>query len=419
MMIRHRADQEKHHAGRILLVTSSFPRWEGDSTTPFVLHLAQDLQALGWTIEVLAPHAPGARRRETLSGVIVRRFRYLFPEAQQTVCYQGGALINLRKNRANLFKLPVLVICEWLNVVSLIAGHKFDLVHSHWVLPQGFVGVLATRLFSIPHVITVHGGDVFGLQGVFLTALKRFAFRRATAVTVNSSATNTAVGQIASKLENISLIPMGVTSTEQSNNIDPSVLRKRFVRKDGPLLIFVGRIVDEKGVGDLLHATSMLTRNLPDTTTMIVGEGQDREKMERLSETLGLSDRVKFVGWVRPEEIHSYFSAADIFVGPSKTASDGWVEAQGLTFVEAMLARIPVIATDVGGIPDTVQHEKTGLLVKENSPKEIAAAVERLVRDPDLTARLIEAGQKLALENFTREASAQKFSELFRKLLSN
>ena len=79
--------------GRILCLTSNFPRWEGDSTTPFVLHLAQDLQALGWRVDVLAPHAPGAAVRETLGGVRVERFRYLWPERLETVCYRGGALI--------------------------------------------------------------------------------------------------------------------------------------------------------------------------------------------------------------------------------------------------------------------------------------------------------------------------------------
>lgn len=76
---------------RILCVTSNFPRWAGDSTTPFVLHLAQDLQEYGWTVDVLAPHAPGAAKKEELGGVSVKRFRYFWPEASENICYQGGA----------------------------------------------------------------------------------------------------------------------------------------------------------------------------------------------------------------------------------------------------------------------------------------------------------------------------------------
>ena len=130
--------------GRILCVTSNLPRWAGDSTTPFVLHLAEDLQTLGWEVDLLAPHAPQAAVRETLSGVKVERFRYFWPAAQQSVCYQGGALINLRKQKLNYFKLPGLIGAEFLAVLRRLHDRSYDVVHSHWMLPQGFVGMQAT-----------------------------------------------------------------------------------------------------------------------------------------------------------------------------------------------------------------------------------------------------------------------------------
>jgi glycosyltransferase involved in cell wall biosynthesis len=113
-----------------------------------------------------------------------------------------------------------------------------------------------------------------------------------------------------------------------------------------------------------------------------------------------------------------YVSAADLFIGPSKRAPDGWVEGQGLTFIEAMLAGTPVIATASGGIVDAVHHEQTGLLVPEESPHAIAGAVLRLVAEPALTARLRQNGLALARREFTRDASAQAFSELYRRVLS-
>jgi phosphatidylinositol alpha-1,6-mannosyltransferase len=153
--------------GRILCVTSNFPRWTGDSTTPFVLHLAQDLQQLGWHIDILAPHAEGTALRETLGGVQVERFRYLWPSSLETVCYQGGALINLRKNRTNYLKLPALISSECLNLFLRLKGGKYDLLHSHWILPQGFTGILTAGLLRIPHVTTVHGGDVLVCKGLY------------------------------------------------------------------------------------------------------------------------------------------------------------------------------------------------------------------------------------------------------------
>ncbi len=109
------------NTGRILSVTSTFPRWRGDSTAPFVLHLAQDLQALGWQVDVLAPHAPGAATAEVLDGVSVERFRYLWAASQQTVCDQGGALANLRRRPLERLKLPALVAAELIAVAHRLA----------------------------------------------------------------------------------------------------------------------------------------------------------------------------------------------------------------------------------------------------------------------------------------------------------
>ena len=402
--------------GRVCLVTSNFPRWEGDATTPFVLHLAQDLIELGWEVEVLAPHAPGAARHEVLHGVPVWRFRYFWPEGQQSVCYQGGALINLRKRRSNWIKLPALIVFEWLALLRLIRRRRPNLINAHWILPQGFVAVTARALLRTPVVITVHGGDVFGLRGRILTRFKRFALRHAAAVTVNSSATEAAVCEIAPDLTSLRRIPMGVGPPPPCAATAAPEIRARYRQGTGPLLAFVGRLVEEKGLGDLIRAVADLQRTLPDLVLMVLGDGQDRPVFEALAARLGLAGRVHFLGWVETESIAAYLAAADIFVGPSKRAPDGWVEAQGLAFVEAMLAGLPVIATRSGGIPDAVRHEETGLLVGEARADEIARSVKRLIQDPELAVRLANAGHSMACREFTRAASAEAFSQLFDEL---
>lgn len=192
-----RAETQIPRAGRVLLLTSNFPRWAGDATTPFVLHLAQDLREFGWQVDVLAPHAPGSALEETLDGVAVRRFRYLWPASLQSLCYRGGALVNLRRSRSRFLQVPPFVLAEWAAALRRLATGRYGLLHSHWIVPQGFTGVLAARPLGVPHVATVHGGDVFALNGRLLSGFKRFALRGADAVTVNSSATLDAVERIA------------------------------------------------------------------------------------------------------------------------------------------------------------------------------------------------------------------------------
>jgi glycosyltransferase involved in cell wall biosynthesis len=396
--------------GRLLVLTSNYPRWAGDSTTPFVLHLTQRLIERGWEADVLAPHAPEAARDEVLDGVPVHRFRYLLPETAQTVCYQGGALVNLRQHRSNLAKLPALVGAEWGTVARRLRSGRYDAVHAHWLLPQGLVGVLASR--RVPVVATVHGGDVFALDNPVLRRAKRVAVERAAAVTVNSSATERAVLDLGTP-KRLLRIPMGINAEPR---VDPAVvawLRRQHRRGDGPLVGIVGRVVEEKGVFDLLAAVDLLRRDRPDVRLLVLGEGQDRARAEAEVAERGLGDHVRFVGWVDPTEVPAWLAAVDVVAAPSRTAADGWTEAQGLSILEAMAAVRPVVATDTGGIVDTVDHEVTGLLVPEGRPDELAAALRRLHDDPALADRLAEAGRSLVVSRFLADTAADTFSDLF------
>lgn len=402
--------------GKVLCLTSNFPRWEGDSTTPFVLHLAQDLGRLGWEVDVLAPHAPGAARRERLAGIDVHRFRYLWPVAQETVCYQGGALVNLRRVPANRLKLPALVAAEWAALRRLVRTRHYDVVHAHWMLPQGFVATTVPN--RPPVVITVHGGDIFALQGRVMRHCKAMALRRCAAVTVNSSFTEAAVRGVVPDLHSVRRIPMGVTGVIP-DMAETDAVRSTYRVGDGPLLVFVGRLVDEKGVADLLETAALLAVHQPDVRAVIVGEGQDRAAFEDQARRLGLHRRVHFIGWVQPETVGSYLAAADVVVAPSRRSPEGWVEAQGLTIVEAMMAGAPVVATRLGGVVDAVVPGETGLLVDERSPAQLAAAINRLTSDADLAERCRRGGRRLALDRFSRSATATAFAELFTELAAS
>ena len=405
------------HPGRVLLVTSSYPRWEGDSTTPFVHHLAQDLRARGWNILVLAPHAPGAARRETLDGVPVERFRYLWPESLETVCYDGGALVKLRENRRNLLKIPFLVIAQWAAILCRIGRHKVCLVHSHWILPQGLTVALSSGLCGVPHITTIHGSDIFALRGWTARQCKRFVLRRADAVTVNSSATQAAAEALVPGLSGLVRIAMGAAVPSQDTEARAAMLRATYRRNAGPLLIFVGRLVEEKGVSDLLAAIAIVRSTLPDVTALVVGDGPDRAKYERQAEQLGIAGIVTFTGWLPSDQVQCHLGAADIFVGPSRPALDGTVEAQGIAFIEAMLAGRPVVATAIGGIADFVHHNRTGLIVAAAAPTEIAQAISQLATDGSMAERLGSEGRRQAMLNHTREVSASRFDALYGRVL--
>ena len=402
-------------AGRVLLLTSNYPRWVGDSTTPFVHDLALDLRERGWDVTVLAPHAPHSSVHELLDGVEVRRFRYLLPEKAETVCYGGGALVNLRGSRAAKAKLPALVAAEWAATSRALSKGAFDVVHAHWVLPQGFVAA-TTPFRRIPRVVTVHGGDVFGLRGGVLDRFTAFGLRAADQVTVNSSATEAAVRDIAGAGLPVARIPFGVDLSRYPKPELVDSIRAAHRRGDGPLLVFVGRVVEEKGVEEVVRTVALLRDELPGTCAVVAGTGQHLERVRALAGELGVADRVHLAGWVDPADVPSWFAAADVVLAPSKIGPDGWAEGQGLTIIEAMAVGRPVVSTTTGGIPDTITDGRTGLLVPPADAPAIAAAVRRLMAHPALAERLAREGAASVRSRFDRGRTADDIAAIYRRL---
>ena len=391
---------------RVLFVTSSFPRWPGDSTTPFILHLAEDLTSLGWHVTLLAPHAEGARRHEDFGEIEVHRFRYFWPVRAQTICYGGGALANLRRSPLDAVKLPALVAAEWWSTLRLL--RSVDLVHSHWILPQGAAVAMTP---ARRHVATVHGSDVFGLQAKPFQIIKGWALRRASAVTANSTATKAKVSALTRSRVDAELIPMGVDIRQP----DPEAVQRIRARfgGSGPLVVFLGRIVEEKGVLDLVRAFALIRVRFPVARLTMVGGGIDSDTVSRLAVNLGLDDVVDQPGWTDPSEVVNWFTAADVVAVPS------WFEAQGLSVMEAQAAGAAVVATSVGGIPDAIEDGRTGILVAPRDPEALASAVISLLDDPARAAAIGQRAAEQARQRFSRQATARAFESLYNRVLAS
>lgn len=398
---------------RILFTASSAPRYPGDITAPFILNMAQDLCALGWQVDILAPHAEGLAKQEKIGAVDIFRFPYMWPESWQTLCYQGGALSNLRKSKLTKLQIPFFMLAEAAAMQQRAKKGGYDLIHSHWLIPQGYIGQKIARWNNLPHVVSVHGADIYTFRSKMIMPFKKAAIENSDAVIANSSATKAEILKISDEA-NIMVAPTGTTPHARTAS---SLKREDFCPADTKLIAFLGRIVEEKGLVYLIGALPTINEQQK-TKLLVIGDGPERGALERHVATMGLKDKVVFVGAVPHEKIYDYLSLADVFVGPSVSLPSGWVEAQGNTFVEAMFAGLPVVASNIGGIPDAVIDGETGLLVPEKAPAAIAAAVIRLLADPDLAQRLAENGHKHAHAGFSRHSTAQKIAALYEDILS-
>ncbi|RWA85886.1 glycosyltransferase [Mesorhizobium sp.] len=401
---------------RVLISTSTFPRFHGDNVTPFMADLVFALAARGIELDVLAPHAPGSKTFEDLgNGVTVHRFRYAWPEKMENVFYGAGALENIKSKPSKAIKLPLIAVAQAAATYQLARSRRHHLIHAHWVVPQG-ITALPSCLDRTALVVSAHGSDVLGLQGRLPMWAKQLVARHASFLTANSAATAAALRMLGANPDRVEIVPIGASPRTREATI-PS-WKCGFADEANPLLLFVGRLIDCKGAEDAVAALASLQSRLPGARLVVVGDGPERQTLEAKAASLEVRDRILFTGWLQPANVSHWMRRSDVLIVPSRRAADGTMEAQGVVPLEAMLHDLPVIASRSGGLVDIIRHEETGLLVAERSPGEIADAVERMVANRSFATGLAASAKEWVLSEGTMAKTAERFHEIYRRILS-
>ena len=181
------------------------------------------------------------------------------------------------------------------------------------------------------------------------------------------------------------------------------------------IILFVGRLVEKKGVKYLIEAFSQLpAKTQQESVLWIIGDGDERVALERQAKELGLSN-IEFWGQVPNDQLPHYYAAASIFVAPSIIDSKGDTEGQGVILLEAMASGIPIISTNVGGIPDVISHNETGLLVQANNSAELSEGILSLLNNKELIKELTRKAQLNVEENYVWPVVSEQFISLFKK----
>ena len=185
---------------KILVLTSTFSRWKDDTEPKFVDNLCHYLSQDN-EVHVIAPHAAGIPRQERMDGVQVFRFKYSL-DRWQTLAYDGGILPSLKQNRWRFLLIPFFLLSQYWLMLKLVRKHHYDIVHAHWIIPQGLIAALIRPLApaGTPLVMTSHGGDLFALHGKLFTIIKKWATGRANQLTVVSSTMKTIADKACSLL---------------------------------------------------------------------------------------------------------------------------------------------------------------------------------------------------------------------------
>jgi glycosyltransferase involved in cell wall biosynthesis len=396
-------------------VTSSFPCFPGDLAGGFVYDLARHLLAHNLQVVVLAPHASGLPVREEMGGLRVYRFRYFLPSSYQRLAYGSGIPTNVRRSLLARLQLLPFAWAQWVALRRLVRQERIELVNSQWLVAQGLTGALVRRQCGIPHVCTVHGAGVQALQRLpFGRRVGAFVARYIDHFFVVSSFLRECLQELAGASLEATVLPMGVDTSLFTARPRDLAGRERLGLGEGPLLLFVGRLVEVKGVQYLVEAVPEVLRQVPDVQVLILGEGDLSGELRAVVRSCCLEEHVHFLGRVAHDEVPAYLAMCDWLVVPSIVDATGRTEGLGLVLLEAFASGRPVIASRVGGIPDVLEEGVNGFLARPGDAADLARQIVRALREADW--QQFSAAASRTAERYDWVYVAGQYAETFHAL---
>jgi glycosyltransferase involved in cell wall biosynthesis len=323
------------------------------------------------------------------------------------ITWRGGPKIAARETlgRVSVYRVGrsklLLPLAILIKAIQLMRTRGYVLVHAYQASHAAIAGALLRLLVpDVPFILTLQEGKELDAQPWYVRWPRNLIVRRADTVTVISNYLANFAHKVGAR--QIQLIPNGV----QMPGHDESI------KNPDPTLITVSRLVLKNNVEGVIRALPLVREHITNARFAIIGDGPLRPELEQLASELSVRDVVDFLGTVPQSQVDAVLRMADVFVRPSLS------EGLGSAFLEAMAARVPVVASPVGGIPDIVEHEATGLLCDPHDIVGIANAIVRILQDTELRKRIVAAAYEQVRLHYTWDGIAQQMGMLYAQSLN-
>jgi glycosyltransferase involved in cell wall biosynthesis len=393
---------------RILTVTSSYPKYPGDVTAPFIESISRSLAARGHDIDIVLPAHPELNRPAS-DPIRFYPYRYTKRAHRSVWGYAQSLQADVRLRRGILLLAPLATLALRRTLKTRLADRVYDVAHIHWIIPNAVPLVDILRRSHLPFVVSMHGSDVFlAERSALLRTACRWTFNHAGATTACSADLGRRAVRLGSPIDKTHTVPYGVDIGFFSPEKRPGRTRETYnIPADDALVVAIGRLVEKKGFSFLIEA---ITR-CPRARLLLIGEGDMRHFLEEQARRLGAS--VVFAGALDRERIAEALADADIAVVPSVIDSSGNVDGLPNTLLEALASGCAILASRIAGIPDVIDDGVNGRLVQPKDVQGLAEVLTLLLRDPMARKRLGDAARRSAVEKLSWDATARKIEECF------
>ncbi len=407
---------------RIVMLTSSYPLYVGDMTAPFIEEIAAGLAGRGHEIHVVLPAHPRLRQDVVARGVYLHPFP-VAPVAAWGAAwgYAGSLAGDVALTKAAVAVAPFALTNAARAVARVARNVRADLVHAHWVIPNGPPAAWAAIRTKTPLVVSLHGSDVFVAERFGAVGrAARWAFGRAAVVSACSGDLAARAANLGADPRTTTVVPYGVDSTQfyPADDASRAAIRAWLgLPADATVLLCAGRLVYKKGFAVAVEAFARITAAHPAAYLVVAGDGPLRAGLEAQAARLGVAERVVFAGRVDRDRHPSLVGACDLYLLPSVHDHRGNVDGLPNALLDALAAGRAVIASDVAGVGLAVRDSETGLLVPEGDAGALAAAIDALLRDPARRDALGAAARADVTHRLTWGHTTDAFERLYTQAL--
>jgi phosphatidyl-myo-inositol dimannoside synthase len=402
----------------VVMVTTSYPRFPGDSVGTFMEPIAKHVAARGHEVHIVAPWHPLLTRGRQEDGVFFHFFKYAPVRRLNVFGYAAGLHADVRLRATAWIAAPLALAAGWFKAMRVAQKRRATIMHGHWVIPGGAIAAIARP--SLPLVVSLHGSDVFVAERVApARRVARAVFGRAGFVTACSADLAQRAAALGAAPDRLEVIPYGVDPARfrPDQTVRRDLRSRSGLDADAPLVFAAGRLVRKKGFEYLIDALP-LVQTTPPSRLVIAGAGDLDDELRERARAAGLADRVRFLGDVSQDDVARWLAAADVAVIPSVRDDSGNVDGLPNTALEALASATPVVATAAGGIGAVITHGRTGLIVPERDAGALAAAIRAILEDPRRGAEVGTAARALVETTYGWGVTAARFEEAYTRALA-
>ena len=404
---------------KVCILTHTFPRHKSDAAAAFMEEFSNGLVEAGNKVIVVTPFDRQFRRSRDSFKVVI--YKYIWPNNLHILGYSQTMEKDIALRKRAYLLLPFLVLFGTIALFKVVKREKVQIINAHWILPNGLIAAIVSRLTGVPFVVTLPGTDAYlAYRYKLFGFMAKWIAQKSSGIISNSSWHLKRILKlgVSDKMTDIISYPTDVSKIRPLK-IGLKEYRKRHgFNKNDLVILAIGRLVYKKGFDYLIQAMPEVLDKYPKARLLIGGDGDLRQDLERLARKLKVDTKVLFLGTIKRDEIIYYYNLSDIMVAPSIVDEKGNVDGGPVVSFESMACGKPQIATNILGVADVLRDGINGFVIPQRKSKAIAVALDKLLISRTLREKMGRANRQLVVSGLNTRSIGREYTNFFKKVIS-